>query len=112
MRSFVLSPFHHPGRFQRTIRVEGRAPRLVKFTPDVTVELDNAEAAFMAPDIANGIIGVIGTTFAEPVKPEPPVLSIFDDERDLESGDLLPERDLTNTQRFLRDIARRAGISF
>lgn len=105
MRSYILNPRHVGGRFCRTIVLPGREPRIVRFSGTESVELDRAEAAFLAREIQAGIIGAAGDKFPKPVKPQPPRRDPLDDPRD-EHGDALPEVELTNTQRFYRDIAR------
>src|SRR5688572_19398235 len=99
MRSYILNPAHPSGEFRRTIRIEGREPRFVLFTVGGSVELDPAEAKYMAKEIERGIIGLAGCEFAKPAKPEAPRLSVFDEPRD-EDFNLVPDRDLTNWQRF------------
>lgn len=104
MRSYVLSPYHHGGKFNRTIRVAGREPRLVQFTVDGTVELDAKEAEFMAQETALGWIGLKGVPFEKPETPNPPRLDPSEDYRDFAADD----REDRRSESWLRYLVRRS----
>ena len=110
MRSFVINPSHPGGQFARTIRVEGREPRLVKFTAGASVELDAEETAALADEIGRHIIGPIGNAFPEPPTPPRPKLYPGETPRD-QNFDPIEEStfDLSGWQRCQRDLARRVN---
>jgi hypothetical protein len=80
---FVLAPGHPGDRFIRRIVIEGRQPRMVRFTPGVEIHLDDAEQTALAVEIAGGYIGRADKEFPPPKpKPRPKLDPSERDERD------------------------------
>lgn len=82
MRAYILDPTHPAGRFCRTLRIEGREPRMVVFNVGGSVTLDPQEVDCLADEIAAGFIAPAGTKFEPKPKAELPRLDAQEDPRD------------------------------
>lgn len=99
---FVLNPCHPASRFVRTITIDGRQPRIVRFVPGAAIHLDQPEREFMAAEIAAGVIGSAGRQFPEPTpKPRARLHELEKNDRDeITFEDLDPiERDFRHRRR-------------
>lgn len=110
---FELNPNHPGGKFTRTIRLPDAPARVCRWTgPGVKIDLNAAEQAFVAGEIARHVIGPAGKPF--PPAPTPPNPKLYPGETPRDHNfDPIEESTigLSGWQRCLRDLARRANGS-